>query len=241
MGSVATPMIERNTTIPTKKSQVFSTAADNQPAVDIVIVQGERPMAKDNKQLGTFKLDGIKPARRGEPQIEVTFDIDANGILHVSAVDKGSGKEQKISITGSSGLSKEEVEKLRKEAELHAEEDKKVRELAEARNRLDAGVFTAEKFIADNGEKMPAEAKTAAEAALKEAQEALKKTDASAEDFEKAATALQTALMAAAQTVPASAGEQPQADAGPGPEEKKKSQDGKVVDGDFEVVDDGKK
>ena len=244
MGSVATPMIERNTTIPTKKSQIFSTAADSQPAVDIVIVQGERPMAKDNKQLGTFKLDGIKPARRGEPQIEVTFDIDANGILHVSAVDKGSGKEQKISITGSSGLSKEEVEKLRKEAELHAEEDKKVRELAEARNRLDAGVFTAEKFLADNGEKMPAEAKASAEAALKEAQEALKKTDASAEDFEKAATALQTALMAAAQTVPASAGEQPQADAGPAPdapEGKKKSQDGKVVDGDFEVVDDGKK
>jgi molecular chaperone DnaK len=241
MGSVATPMIERNTTIPTKKSQVFSTAADNQPAVDIVIVQGERPMAKDNKQLGTFKLDGIKPARRGEPQIEVTFDIDANGILHVSAVDKGSGKEQKISITGSSGLSKEEVEKLRKEAELHAEEDKKVRELAEARNRLDAGVFTAEKFLADNGEKMPAEAKTAAEAALKEAQEALKKTDATAEDFEKAATALQTALMAAAQAVPPAAGEQPQADAGPAPEGKKKAKDGKVVDGDFEVVDDGKK
>ena len=199
-------------------------------------------MAKDNKQLGTFKLDGIKPARRGEPQIEVTFDIDANGILHVSAVDKGSGKEQKISITGSSGLSKEEVEKLRKEAELHAEEDKKVRELAEARNRLDAGVFTAEKFLADNGEKMPAEAKASAEAALKEAQEALKKTDATAEDFEKAATALQTALMAAAQTVPQPAsGDQPQADAGPAPEEKKKSKDGKVVDGDFEVVDDGKK
>jgi molecular chaperone DnaK len=241
MGSVATPMIERNTTIPTKKSQVFSTAADNQPAVDIVIVQGERPMAKDNKQLGTFKLDGIKPARRGEPQIEVTFDIDANGILHVSAVDKGSGKEQKISITGSSGLSKEEVEKLRKEAELHAEEDKKVRELAEARNRLDAGVFTAEKFLADNGEKMPAEAKASAEAALKEAQEALKKTDATAEDFEKAATALQTALMAAAQAVPPAAGEQPQADAGPAPEGKKKAKDGKVVDGDFEVVDDGKK
>ena len=195
MGSVATAMIERNTTIPTKKSQIFSTAADSQPAVDIIIVQGERPMAKDNKQLGTFKLDGIKPARRGEPQIEVTFDIDANGILHVSAVDKGSGKEQKISITGSSGLSKEEVEKLRKEAELHADEDKKTRELAEARNRLDAGVFTAEKFIADNGEKMPAEAKTAAEAALKEAQEALKKTDASAEEFEKAATALQAAAL----------------------------------------------
>ncbi|MEY3851658.1 MAG: molecular chaperone DnaK, partial [Verrucomicrobiota bacterium] len=154
----------------------------------------------------------------------------------------GSGKEQKISITGSSGLSKEEVEKLRKEAELHADEDKKTRELAEARNRLDAGVFTAEKFIADNGEKMPAEAKTAAEAALKEAQEALKKTDASAEEFEKAATALQTAIMAAAQTVPQpTAGEQPQADAGPAPEEKKKSKDGKVVDGDFEVVDDGKK
>ena len=130
MGGVATAMIERNTTIPTKKSQVFSTAADNQPQVDIVILQGERPMAKDNKQLGTFRLDGIAAAARGMPQIEVTFDIDANGILHFSAKDKGTGKEQKITISGSSGLSKEEVDKLRKEAELHADEDKQARERA---------------------------------------------------------------------------------------------------------------
>jgi hypothetical protein len=199
MGGVATPMIERNTTIPTKKSQVFSTAADNQPAVDIHVLQGERPMAKDNKQLGTFQLDGIPPAppRRAPDR----GDLRHRRQRHPAASrpsDKGSGKEQKISITGSSGLSKEEVEKLPREAELHAEEDKKVRDLAVGPQPPRRRGLHRREVLADNGQKMPAEAKASAEAALKEAQEALKKTDATAEDFEKAAAALQTALMAAA-------------------------------------------
>ena len=248
MGGVATAMIDRNTTIPTKKSQVYSTAADNQPAVDIVILQGERPMAKDNKKLGTFKLDGIMPAPRGTPQIEVVFDIDANGILHVSAIDKGTGKEQKISITGSSGLSKEEVEKLRKEAELHAADDKLARELVEARNQLDAVIFQAEKQLKDNGDKFPGDTKARTEAALKEGQELLKKEGATAEEFEKAREAIFTPLGEAAQAIYADAAKQseatagaPGADAGSAPEGKKKAKDGKVVDGDFEVVDEDKK
>jgi molecular chaperone DnaK len=242
MGGVATPMIDRNTTIPTKKSQVYSTAADNQPSVEIVILQGERPMARDNKQLGTFKLDGIMPAPRGQPQIEVTFDIDANGILHVSATDKGTGKEQKISISGSSGLSKEEVEKLRKEAELHADEDKKARELAEARNQLDAMVFQGEKQLKDNGDKFPGDAKTRTEEAIKAAQELLKKPDATADEFTKAYEAILAPLGEAAQAMNAAATPQPDqgAPAGGAPEGAKKKGDGKVVDGDFEVVDDKK-
>jgi molecular chaperone DnaK len=241
MGGVATHMIDRNTTIPTKKSQVYSTAADNQPSVEIVIVQGERPMARDNKLLGTFKLDGIMPAPRGTPQIEVTFDIDANGILHVSAVDKGTGKEQKISITGSSGLSKEEVEKLRKEAEMHADEDKKIREQAEARNQLDAVVFQGEKQIKENGDKFPGDTKAKAEAAIKAAQELLKKPDATAEELQKAHEAVLAPLTEAAQAIYAAASKEAEAnpqggDAGA----PKKSKGSKEVDGDFEVVDDKK-
>jgi molecular chaperone DnaK len=248
MGGVSTAMIDRNTTIPTKKSQTYSTAADNQSAVDIMILQGERPMAKDNKKLGTFKLDGIMPAARGTPQIEVTFDIDANGILHVSATDKGTGKEQKISITGSSGLSKEEVEKLRKEAELYAEDDKKARELAEARNQLDAVIFQGEKQLKDNGEKFPGDTKARTEAAIKEGQELLKKEGATAEEFEKAREAIFAPLTEAAQAIYADAAKQgeqaqqaPGADAAGQTDGKKKSKDGKVVDGDFEVVDEEKK
>jgi len=158
-GGIATPMIPRNTTIPTRKSQIFSTYSDNQPGVEIKVLQGERPMSRDNKNLGTFHLDGIPPAPRGVPQIEVTFDIDANGILNVSAKDLGSGKEQKISITGSSGLTKEEVEKLRQDAEAHAEEDRKARESVEVRNNADNLAYQSEKQLREIGDKLSADQK----------------------------------------------------------------------------------
>ena len=159
LGGVATPLIPRNTTIPTSKSQVFSTAADSQPGVEVHVIQGERPMAGDNKTLGRFMLDGILPAPRGMPQIEVAFDIDANGILNVSARDKGTGREQKITITASSGLNKEEVERMQKEAELHAAEDLKRKEDVEVRNTADTMVYTAEKTIREHGDKVPADMK----------------------------------------------------------------------------------
>ncbi len=174
LGGVATPLIERNTTIPTSKSQVFSTAADGQTAVEIHIVQGERPMAHDNKTLGHFTLDGIPAAPRGIPQIEVKFDLDANGILNVSATDKATNKQQKITITASSGLSKEEIEKMKKEAEFHAEEDKKKKEEAEIKNQADAVVFTMEKMLKESGDKMKPEEKKELEdknAELKKAKE----------------------------------------------------------------------
>ena len=168
LGGVATPQIERNTTIPTRKSQVFSTASDSQTQVEIHILQGERPMALDNKSLGRFILDGIPPAPRGVPQIEVTFDIDANGILKVTAADKASGRSQHITITASSGLAKEEVEKMRKDAEAHAAEDKKRRDLIEARNTADSSVYGAEKALSELGDKVPAEVKTEVLAAVEE-------------------------------------------------------------------------
>jgi molecular chaperone DnaK len=167
LGSVSTPLISRNTTIPTSKSQVFSTAADNQTQVEINVLQGERPMAADNKSLGRFILDGIPPAPRGMPQVEVTFDIDANGILSVKAKDKASGKEQSIKITGSTGLSKEEVEKMTKDAEMNAKEDAEKKEKIEARNHADALIFTAEKALKDAGDKVPAEVKTEVEEKIK--------------------------------------------------------------------------
>jgi molecular chaperone DnaK len=154
LGGVATALIERNTTIPTRKSQIFSTAGDNQTQVEINVLQGERPMAADNKSLGKFILDGIPPAPRGVPQIEVTFDIDANGIINVTAADKATGRSQKITITASSGLNDQEIERMKKEAELHAEEDKKRKELIEARNMADSAVYTAEKTLRDNGDKI---------------------------------------------------------------------------------------
>jgi len=171
MGSVATPLIERNATIPTSKSQVFSTAADGQTSVEIHVLQGERPMASDNKTLGRFMLDGIPSAPRGVPQVEVTFDIDANGILNVSAKDKATGKEQKITISGSSALSKDEIEKMKKEAELHAEEDRQKKELIELRNQADMVIHSTEKTLKDAGDKVKAEEKKPVEEKL----EALKK------------------------------------------------------------------
>jgi molecular chaperone DnaK len=157
MGGVSTPLIERNTTIPSRKSQVFSTASDSQTQVEIHVVQGERPLATDNKSLGRFILDGIPPAPRGIPQIEVTFDIDANGILKVTAQDKASGRSQHITITASSGLSDTEVDKMRKEAELHAEEDLKRKELIEVRNNADNTIYTGEKLLRDYADKLPEE------------------------------------------------------------------------------------
>src|SRR2546423_6168964 len=150
LGGVSTKLIERNTTIPTKKSEIFSTAADNQPGVEVHVLQGERPLARDNKTIGKFQLTNIPPAPRGVPQIEVAFDIDANGILHVSAKDLGTGKEQKIAITASSGLSKEEIKKLQRDAELHADEDKRKREEIEARNEADSAVYRSDKMVRDN-------------------------------------------------------------------------------------------
>ena len=179
LGGVASPMIERNTTIPTRKSQIFSTASDNQSQVEIHVLQGERPMAADNKSLGRFILDGIPPAPRGVPQIEVTFDIDANGILKVTALDKATGRSQHITITASSGLSEEEIERMRKEAEMHAEEDRRRKELVEARNNADGAIYTAEKSLRDLGDKVPADLKSQVEEKVAEVRKVMEREDAS--------------------------------------------------------------
>lgn len=185
LGGVFTKLIERNTTIPTSKSQIFSTAADNQTSVEIHVLQGERPMAKDNKTLGRFILSDIPPAPRGVPQIEVKFDIDANGIVNVSAKDLGTGKEQRITITGTSGLSDEEIERMVKEAEAHAEEDRKRKELVELKNEADQLIYTTEKTLKDIGEKVDAAEKEKAEAAIKALREALEKDDVGQIRFKK--------------------------------------------------------
>lgn len=186
LGGVATPMIERNTTIPTSKTQTFSTAADNQPAVEVHITQGERQMAADNKSLGKFILDGIPPAPRGVPQIEVTFDIDANGILHVSAKDRGTGKEQSIRIEGSSGLSDDEIKKMKKDAEVYAEADKQKKEGAEVRNQAETLIFSTEKAIKDLGDKCPEEEKKKTEEKKEALKKVLAKKDATTEEIKKA-------------------------------------------------------
>ena len=179
-GEVNTKLIERNTTIPTAKTQAFSTASDSQPSVEIVVLQGERPMARDNRILGTFSLDGIPPAPRGMPQIEVGFDIDANGILNVSAKDRGTGKENKVTITGSTTLQKDEVERMVKEAEVHADEDRKRAEWRRDRNRADALAYQAEKALADAGDKVPAELRTDIEAKVKAVRDAIATNDSDA-------------------------------------------------------------
>ena len=246
-GGVATPMIERNTTIPTKKSQIFSTYADNQTAVDIKVLQGERPMAKDNKTLGNFRLDGIPTASRGVPQIEVTFDIDANGILNVSAKDKGTGKEQKITITGSSGLDKDEVEKLKREAEAHAAEDEAFKATVEARNELDNIVYQAEKQVKDLGDKIPADKKTELEAAIAEGKSVLENQDANAETLKAPAEKITGILQSFAEEMYSQQSAENPSDASGAAESKSASEksdtsseakDAETVDADFEVVDD---
>src|SRR5678810_161821 len=178
LGGVMTKMIQKNTTIPTKYAQVFSTADDNQPAVTIKVYQGEREMASGNKSLGEFNLEGIAPAPRGMPQIEVTFDIDANGILHVSAKDKATGKENKITIKANSGLSEAEIQQMVKDAESHADEDRKTRELVDTRNQADSTVHSVKKSLGEYGDKVGADEKGRIEAALKEAEDLLKDKDA---------------------------------------------------------------
>ncbi|MBX3327738.1 MAG: molecular chaperone DnaK [Nitrospira sp.] len=241
LGGVFTKLIERNTTVPTKKSQVFSTAADNQTAVTIRVFQGEREMANDNKLLGQFDLVGIPSAPRGMPQIEVTFDIDANGIVHVSAKDLATQKEQSIKITASSGLSKDEVEKLVRDAQSHTEDDKKRRKLAEAKNQGDNLVYQTEKNITDYGDKVSADEKTKIQDAIAALKKALEGTDAEA--IESATQSLMTASHKLAEEMykkaAASAGPQPGASATNSTSETKP--DEKVVDAEFEEVDKDKK
>src|SRR2546428_779629 len=197
LGGVMTKLIERNTTIPAVKKQVFSTAEDNQPAVTIRVFQGEREMAADNRLLGQFNLEDIPLAPRGMPQIEVAFDIDANGILHVSAKDKGTGREQKITIQAGTGLSPEEIEKMKKDAESFAEEDSKRREEVEVRNQADSLAYTAEKTVRESGEKIPADVRADIEGRIKDVRDALSSDSSSAETIRNAMTALSEALQRA--------------------------------------------
>jgi molecular chaperone DnaK len=228
LGGVATPLIPRNTTIPTSKSQIFSTASDNQTSVEIHVIQGERPMAADNRTLGRFVLDGIPPAPRGVPQIEVTFDIDANGILSVTARDKATGKEQKITITASSGLSKEEVERMRREAEQHAAEDARRKEEVEVRNSADTLAYTAEKTLRDYGDKVPADIKQEVDAKIASVKSALQGKDVNA--IRKAMQELSQAMQKIGASVYQQPGQPP-----PGGEKPGGGEEG-TVEGEFREV-----
>ncbi len=239
LGGVMTKLIESNTTIPTRKSEVFSTASDNQPSVEIHVLQGERPMAKDNKTIGRFHLDGISPAPRGVPQIEVTFDIDANGILNVSAKDKGTGKEQKIRIEASSGLTEEEINKMKDEAKANEESDKREREKIDKINGADSMIFQSEKNLKDYGDKIPAEKKSAIETALASLKEAHKNQNVEAID--KATEEINAAWHAASEDMAKAAQSQPGAESNPnegqsGPSNNNESDDKEVTDVDFEEV-----
>ncbi|HSX46236.1 MAG TPA: Hsp70 family protein, partial [Candidatus Saccharimonadia bacterium] len=241
MGGVMTKLIERNTTIPTSKSEVFSTAADNQPQVEVHVLQGEREMVDGNKSLGRFILDGIPPASRGVPQIEVTFNIDANGILNVAAKDKGSGKEQSITISGSGNLDKAEVEKMAKEAETHADEDKARKEAVEARNLLDSAVYQAEKLKSDSGDKLSDDDKKTLDEAVEAAKKVVADEKAAKEDLETAAKALNDKLMpigAKLYEQASDGADAPAEDEKPGKKGKKPGKDdaieGEVVDEDKE-------
>ncbi len=245
LGGVFTKLIERNTTIPSRKSEIFSTASDSQPGVEIHVLQGERQFARDNKTIGKFNLADIPPAPRGVPQIEVTFDIDANGILHVGAKDLGTGKEQKITITASSGLSKDEVEKMRKDAELHADEDKAKKEEIETRNEVDNAVYRTEKLVKDNADKISADDKTKLETAIAAAKEALKGSDSAAiksagEKLNEAAQAIGAELYkaAAAKAQADKAGAADGQAGGEAPKSEEKKKDDGVIDA--EVVDEKK-
>lgn len=238
LGGIFTKIIERNTTIPTKKSQIFSTASDSQPAVTIKVCQGEREMAADNKMLGIFELVGIPPAPRGVPQIEVTFDIDANGIMHVSAKDLGTGKEQSIRITASSGLSEDEVKRMQRDAESHADEDKKKKQLAEAKNEADTLVYTVEKSLREYGDKVTEQEKKDIEEALENCKR-VKDSSSDASEIKAATERLTTASHKMAEHIYKAAGAQ-QAAGGPGgakPEPEEKEGKEKVVEAEFEDVD----
>ena len=241
MGSVMTKLIERNTTIPTKKSEIFSTAADNQPAVDIHVLQGEREFSNDNKSVGKFQLTEIPPAPRGTAQIEVTFDIDANGILNVSAKDLGTGKEQKITITASSGLSKEDIEKMKQDAEAHADEDKKRREEVDLRNNADNLAYQTEKLLKENGDKISGDKKSALESANDELKDALKGSDANAikaatEKLQQVVQDASTDIYKAAQEAQAAGSAEPSDDAAPADDdEPAKKEEGPIIDA--EVVE----
>jgi molecular chaperone DnaK len=247
MGGVSTKLIERNTTVPTRKSEIFSTASDNQPGVEIHVLQGDRQFAKDNKSLGKFQLTDLPPAPRGVPQIEVTFDIDANGILNVSAKDLGTGKSQKITITAGSGLSKDEIEKMRKDAELHAEEDKARREEVETRNEADNTVYRTEKLLKDSGDKISGDTKSKVQGAVDAVKEALKGSDAAA--IRTALDKLNETVQGASQELYKAASEQAEKEkaaggAGPSAGAAKEGSSDKGGDGpiiDAEVVDEKKK